>query len=98
MLTFCCKVIHVCIDFSTESVQRSYTEKVPIPRLRKDYFINRFESIDSENRVAYITSYDCPIRHLEFLITLFHFDSYSRQYIFGKPSEFGTSIYNELFD
>ena len=86
------------VDDRAESLQRSCTEKVQIPRLRKDYFINRFESIDSENRVAYITSYDCPIRHLEFLITLFHFDSYSRQNAFRKPGEFGAGIYNELLD
>ena len=86
------------IDDGAKSFQCACTKKTQITRSRENDFINGFESIDSENRVANITSYDYPIRHLEFLITLFHFDSYFRQYLFGKPSEFGTSIYNELFD
>ena len=86
------------IDDRAKSFQCPCTKKTQITYARENDFINCFESVDSENRVPYIASYDCSICHLESLITLFHFDSYSRQNAFRKPSEFGARIYNDLFD
>src|SRR5947207_15126110 len=58
------------VDDGAKSFQCTCTKKTQIFRARENDFIHCFESIDSENRVANIPSYDLFIRHLEFLIPI----------------------------